>query len=74
MVHVHCFTKEIDNAGADICARASAALGLGASEQLTPPGSAHATPDLSLHLVRSVAPNKDMYCLSFRLPRSVLFA
>lgn len=31
------------------------------------------TPEVSLHLVRSVAPNKDMYCLSFRLPRCVLF-
>ena len=39
-----------------------------------PPGERNATPDLSLHLVRSVAPNKDMYCLSFRLPASVLFA
>ena len=27
----------------------------------------------SIHLVRSVAPNKDMYCLSFRLTREILF-
>lgn len=27
--------------------------------------------EVSLHYVRSVAPNKDMYCISFRLPRNV---
>lgn len=26
-----------------------------------------------LHFVRSVAPNKDMYCLSFKVPKTVLF-
>jgi tRNA (guanine37-N1)-methyltransferase len=29
--------------------------------------------DFNLHLVRSVAPKKDMYCLSFRLPKEVVF-
>jgi hypothetical protein len=29
--------------------------------------------EMSLHLVRSVAPNKEMYCISFRLPREVAF-
>ena len=29
---------------------------------------------VSFHHVRSVAPNKDMYCASFRLPRAVAFA
>lgn len=33
-----------------------------------------ATPELTLHFVRSVAPNKDMYCLSFRLNKRILFA
>ncbi|PWZ02713.1 hypothetical protein BCV70DRAFT_196961 [Testicularia cyperi] len=30
--------------------------------------------DLSIHYVRDVAPNKQMYCLSFRLPPEVLWA
>lgn len=83
MVHCHCFTKELDpeKAAEDIrqvrvtshvgifgspcpCQRAEEKLGckLGDDEEV------------SLHLVRSVAPNKNMYCISFRLPREVAFA
>jgi tRNA (guanine37-N1)-methyltransferase len=29
--------------------------------------------EISVHLVRSVAPNKDMYSISFRLPRATAF-
>ncbi|WFC98967.1 tRNA (guanine(37)-N(1))-methyltransferase [Malassezia yamatoensis] len=76
MVHVHTFTKDVDHAAEDICCRASKALGLSDTERLRPSNdtAANPTPDLSLHLVRTVAPNKDMYCLTFRLPRHVLFA
>ena len=29
--------------------------------------------EVSMHLVRSVAPQKEMYCISFRLPRAAAF-
>jgi len=64
MIHCHCFTREIesDKAEVDIRQRVTEKLG-------------HALGDeVSLHMVRSVAPNKDMYCISFRLPREVAFA
>ncbi|KAF8684462.1 tRNA (guanine(37)-N1)-methyltransferase [Rhizoctonia solani] len=58
MVHVHCFTRELgeDKARKDIIHRAEAALGHAITENVV------------VHHVRKVAPNKDMYCLSFRLP------
>lgn len=79
MVHCHCFTRELqpDMAEADIrqvifvtrckgrtdcdCQRVESKLG-------------HKLEEVTLHMVRSVAPNKDMYCISFRLPRDVAFA
>ncbi|KAG9314128.1 Met-10+ like-protein-domain-containing protein [Chiua virens] len=64
MVHCYCFTRELEphKAEADIRQRAEAKMGskLGGDE--------------TFHKVRSVAPNKDMYCISFRLPRSVALA
>ncbi|ORY34672.1 Met-10+ like-protein-domain-containing protein [Naematelia encephala] len=64
LVHVYCFTRflDVEEASKDICERASQRL----SYNLTP-----SEQDFNLHLVRSVAPNKDMYCLTFRLPREV---
>ncbi|KAH7339042.1 Met-10+ like-protein-domain-containing protein [Rhizoctonia solani] len=58
MVHVHCFTRELEeeNARKDIIQRAETALGCAITE------------DVLVHHVRKVAPNKEMYCLSFRLP------
>ncbi|KAJ8593255.1 hypothetical protein M405DRAFT_731817 [Rhizopogon salebrosus TDB-379] len=63
MVHCHCFTRELqpDMAEADIRQRVESKLG-------------HKLEEVTLHMVRSVAPNKDMYCISFRLPRDVAFA
>jgi tRNA (guanine37-N1)-methyltransferase len=64
MVHCHCFTRELEFEGAerDIRQRVEAQIG-------HPLGD-----ETSLHLVRAVAPNKHMYCISFRLPRKVAFA
>lgn len=90
MVHVHCFTKDLEEPYQDICKRANKALGIpeDSPHRLVPPAKqengdentamqtlslAPSTSDVSLHLVRSVAPNKDMYCLSFRLTRAILF-
>ncbi|TDL28086.1 hypothetical protein BD410DRAFT_761443 [Rickenella mellea] len=63
MIHCHCFTRYLEpaEAEADIISRVVKSLGYVLEE------------DVSLHLVRSVAPNKDMYCISFRLPRKVAF-
>ncbi|KAG8716491.1 tRNA(m(1)G37)methyltransferase [Ceratobasidium sp. 395] len=62
MVHVHCFTRELEEEGArkDILDRAQTALGSTITEEV------------QLHHVRKVAPNKEMYCLSFRLPQSFI--
>ncbi|KAI5997975.1 S-adenosyl-L-methionine-dependent methyltransferase [Pisolithus albus] len=64
MIHCYCFTRELEpvKAEADIRLRVEAKIGHKVEE------------DMDLHLVRSVAPNKDMYCVSFRLPRAVAFA
>ncbi|KAF8327587.1 Met-10+ like-protein-domain-containing protein [Cantharellus anzutake] len=62
LVHCHCFTRESerDKAEADIRRRAETALG----EPLPC--------DASFHFVRAVAPNKDMYCVSFRPSRELM--
>jgi len=80
LIHVYCFTREMEYVGAErdvlqvshqtidrtvlIIQRASESLG----HHLTPD-----IPGFKLHLVRSVAPHKEMYCLTFRLPREVAF-
>ncbi|KAH9964263.1 Met-10+ like-protein-domain-containing protein [Russula dissimulans] len=65
MVHCHCFTRELEREAAerDIIHRAEQELGCVLS----------AENEVNLHLVRSVAPNKEMYCISFRLPRATAF-
>ncbi|KAF9270710.1 hypothetical protein L218DRAFT_914991 [Marasmius fiardii PR-910] len=61
MIHCHCFTRELerDKAEQDILKRAEEKLG-------HPIIEVH-----SITFVRSVAPGKDMYCVSFRLPSEV---
>jgi tRNA (guanine37-N1)-methyltransferase len=68
MVHVHCFsTKSDDNVreGIDICERISEMLGV-----TIRPGDE----EVSIHDVRDVAPQKRMFCASFRLPAEIAFA
>lgn len=96
VVHVHTFTKDLEDPAGDICRRANSALGLSEddpSRLLPPPKESITTSAVgsqgptsrsrvvesqqgscSLHWVRKVAPNKDMYCLSFPIPDAVLFA
>ncbi|KAJ3539096.1 hypothetical protein NM688_g6415 [Phlebia brevispora] len=63
MVNCYCFTREleIERAEKDIRERVEEKIG-------HPLGG-----DVSLHYVRSVAPTKEMYCISFRLPGEVAF-
>jgi len=65
MVHCHCFTREVEDqtrAERDVRQRVEEKLGHELTDGAT------------FHLVRSVAPGKDMYCISFRLPQAVAFA
>jgi len=65
MIHCHCFTREVEDqtrAERDIKQRVEAKLRHALNDEAT------------CHLVRSVAPGKDMYCISFRLPQHVAFA
>lgn len=85
MVHCHCFTRELDRevAERDIrhvstphCIELAMRVDRHTAwqrveEQLGCVLSAE--DEVSLHLVRSVAPSKEMYCISFRLPRAVAF-
>ncbi|KAL3427596.1 Met-10+ like-protein [Phlyctema vagabunda] len=67
MIHVHCFsTKSDDNVreGIDICERLSVKLDF----EIKPSDE-----DMVIHEVRDVAPNKRMFCASFRLPAEVAF-
>lgn len=67
MIHAHCFsTKSEDNVkeAKDICQRISDKLGY----QVKPDDK-----EMVIHEVRDVAPNKRMFCASFRLPAEVAF-
>jgi tRNA (guanine37-N1)-methyltransferase len=60
-IHVHCFGgKDVEKGPAEVIARCSKALGC----DLTIGGAA------KVHLVRNVAPKKNMYCVSFVLPEA----
>ncbi|XP_072555236.1 tRNA (guanine(37)-N(1))-methyltransferase isoform X1 [Paramormyrops kingsleyae] len=60
-VHCYGFSKQ-DDPRQDVVDRASASLGVRMEGRC------------SVHMVRNVAPNKEMMCISFHLPREVLFS
>lgn len=60
-VHCYCFSKD-DNPEADVVRKASLSLGVPLENRC------------SVHFVRNVAPNKDMMCVRFSLPKEVLFS
>ncbi|XP_027130961.1 tRNA (guanine(37)-N(1))-methyltransferase [Larimichthys crocea] len=60
-VHCYGFTKD-DNPDTDVVKRASQSLGVPLENRC------------SVHFVRNVAPNKDMMCVSFTVPKEVLFS
>ncbi|KAJ2451007.1 tRNA(m(1)G37)methyltransferase [Coemansia sp. RSA 2336] len=64
-IHVHCFTKS-EEPEKDILTRACRALGV--------PEDKYDELDAQVFYVRKVAPNKDMYCLSLKLPQSVAYS
>lgn len=60
-VHCYCFSKD-DNPETDVVKRASCSLGFPLENRS------------SVQFVRNVAPNKDMMCVRFSLPKEVLFS
>lgn len=59
-IHCMCFSSELDTYEIDIIKRATTALGAPIK-------------NYKIHYVRSVAPNKDMFYLCFKLPRDIAF-
>ncbi|CAJ2501712.1 Uu.00g045650.m01.CDS01 [Anthostomella pinea] len=71
LVHVHCFAAkgEGDGPARDVCERVAAELGV--SMEL---GDPDVPGEVAVLEVRNVAPNKRMFCASFRVPAEVAFA
>jgi tRNA (guanine37-N1)-methyltransferase len=62
-IHVHCFApKDTEDSRKEIWNRIETALGCSLDEKMD---------DVTIYPVRDVAPNKNMYCVSFRLPKAV---
>lgn len=59
-VHCYCFSKDA-NPAKDVCQQAGAVLGISLEASS------------SVHLVRNVAPNKEMLCITFQLPAATLY-
>lgn len=71
MVHAHCFAIKLDDekAVSDTLERIEAQIGMKLKL-----GNGEVEGEVTLHEVRDVAPNKRMFCASFRLPAQVAFA
>ena len=81
MIHTHCFTRELEpaRAAADIrqvrAANTCVLCGTDRTFQRVEDKLGHPVgEDAEYHWVRSVAPQKEMYCVSFRLPCAVAYA
>lgn len=70
-VHVHCFYKHEPDEPAPPMVEVKASLTRRVSRAI---GHSMAISDIHFHDVRRVSPTKEMYCLSFTLPRAVAFA
>lgn len=71
MIHCHCFAAKLDNDNPvlDVIGRIEKEIGMTLKA-----GDGEKEGELTLQEVRDVAPNKRMFCASFRLPREVAFA
>ncbi|KAE9409111.1 hypothetical protein BT96DRAFT_1089862 [Gymnopus androsaceus JB14] len=63
MIHCHCFTRELEQEQAEVDIKKRVEKKLGRPVQ----------DDVAIRKVRSVAPGKEMYCISFRLPLEVAY-
>jgi tRNA (guanine37-N1)-methyltransferase len=71
VVHVYCFSRKAEDDAPlrDVCERISAELGVEFRV-----GELEQEQEVSIRHVRDVAPNKHMFCASFRLPAAIAFA
>jgi tRNA (guanine37-N1)-methyltransferase len=76
MVHCHCFTRELERPQAEVdilkVGFCFASISLAHRSQRAERALGVALESPSFHYVRRVAPTKDMYCLSFVLPTSIM--
>ncbi|PYH93803.1 hypothetical protein BO71DRAFT_450497 [Aspergillus ellipticus CBS 707.79] len=76
MVHVYCFSGHSDDEHddhVDVCQRISERIGHTITTEDRIGGTGNQEIELSIHNVRLVSPNKQMFCASFRVPREVAF-
>lgn len=71
LVHVHCFAAKgsDEEARDDVCGRIEGEIGV-----RLPIGKDVDAGEVDIYDVRDVAPNKRMFCASFRIPPEVAFA